>query len=130
MERRRQPPRKQLQTMHQKRSLDESAQSYSIPRKQRGLRTQQRSTRIMLQKSPGNAGNPQIHTTYQKGAKNATGNQTNKKMKISKQNLTIRTRNIRTLYATGKLKELCYEMDRYKCTKWTDTNGMCWVWQR
>ena len=36
-----------------------------------------------------------------------------KKIKLPTKGITVETWNVRTLYATGKLGELCHEMSRY-----------------
>jgi len=76
-------------------------------------------TRPRLTTSAPVAGKPQGDGALQYNAKNATGGQ------ITKLNneFVLGRWNVRTLYATGKLKKLCYEMDRYR---W-NVLGLCEV---
>jgi len=62
------------------------------------------------------AGSPQGGSASHQRAKNATGDRRNKEGKeqrLQKQEFTTGTWNVRTLSATGKLKELCHDMGRY-----------------
>jgi len=97
--------------------------TYTIPKKRRMRSTNKEHiperTRPRLTTSAPVAGKPQGDGALQYNAKNATGGQ------ITKLNneFVLGRWNVRTLYATGKLKELCYEMDRYR---W-NVLGLCEV---
>ena len=66
---------------------------------------------ILARSSPGKRTAPSAGNQG-RGDKHATGKQTTKTSR-GRENITIRTRNVRTLNATGKVKELTYDMIRY-----------------
>jgi len=75
-----------------------------------------KNTRIPDRSRPGLPTTAPPIEVHQGGSdKSATGDKTQiKKIKLPAKGITVGTWNVRTLYATGKLKELCYEMNKYE----------------
>jgi hypothetical protein len=68
---------------------------------------------ILLTAVPHFTTAPPIEVHQGGSDKSATGDKTQiKKIKLPAKGITVGTWNVRTLYATGKLKELCYEMNK------------------